>query len=72
MLPIPLGLFGGGIGYPELLLILGVVLLIFGSRLPKLGRWLGGAIVEFKNGLKSHASEDEGLLNEPENNDRQE
>lgn len=42
-----------GIGAPELLIILVVVLLLFGStRLPKLARSLGQASREFKEGVK--------------------
>ena len=40
------------LGVPELLIILAVVLLIFGStRLPKLARSMGQASREFKKGL---------------------
>ena len=35
----------------ELLLILGIGLLLFGSRLPMVGRNLGKGIVEFKKGI---------------------
>jgi sec-independent protein translocase protein TatA len=42
----------GTIGPWELVLILGVALLIFGGRLPQLGKNLGKGIVEFKKGLK--------------------
>jgi len=43
----------GGLGAPELLIILAVVLLIFGgSKLPKLARSLGEAQREFKKGVK--------------------
>jgi sec-independent protein translocase protein TatA len=42
-----------GIGAPELIIILIVVLLLFGStRLPKLARSLGQASKEFKEGVK--------------------
>ena len=44
--------FGGGIGPWEILIIAGLALLIFGGRLPKVGRSLGKGIVEFKKGLK--------------------
>ncbi len=40
------------LGVPELLIILAVVLLLFGStRLPKLARSLGQASKEFKKGV---------------------
>ena len=42
------------IGWPELVLILFVCLLIFGAgRLPEISRQLGKAIQEFKKALKS-------------------
>lgn len=42
----------GGIGAPELIIILAVVLLLFGTtRLPKLARSLGLASKEFKAGV---------------------
>ncbi len=39
-------------GPTELIVILVVALLLFGKRLPSVGRSLGRGIVEFKNGLK--------------------
>jgi len=48
------------LGAPELLIILAVVLLLFGStRLPKLARSLGQASKEFKEGVKDAAKEGE-------------
>ncbi|HZR15595.1 MAG TPA: twin-arginine translocase TatA/TatE family subunit [Acidimicrobiia bacterium] len=48
------------IGVPELLIILAVVLLLFGStRLPKLARSLGQASKEFKKGVEDGAHEDD-------------
>jgi sec-independent protein translocase protein TatA len=39
-----------GIGFWELLVVLVVVLLIFGNRLPAIARSLGRSLVEFKRG----------------------
>jgi sec-independent protein translocase protein TatA len=50
----------GNIGAPELIIVLLVVVLIFGStQLPKLARSLGQAQKEFKSGLKEGATEDD-------------
>lgn len=46
-----LALFGN-IGHWELLIIGGVLLLLFGRRLPEVGRSLGQGIVQFKRGLR--------------------
>jgi TatA/E family protein of Tat protein translocase len=40
------------IGWPELLVLGVILLLLFGSRLPEVGRSLGKGITEFKKGLK--------------------
>ena len=37
---------------PQLLIVLIVGVLIFGRRLPEVGRYLGKGIVEFKKGIK--------------------
>jgi sec-independent protein translocase protein TatA len=43
----------GRIGLPELLIILAIIIIIFGAnRLPGLGRGIGSAIKNFKDGLK--------------------
>ncbi len=48
------------LGGPELLIVLVVVLVLFGgSKLPKLARSLGQAQNEFKSGLKDGAAKDE-------------
>ena len=46
--PLALGMPGGF----EWLIIAGIGLLIFGKRLPEVGKSLGKGIVEFKKGLK--------------------
>jgi sec-independent protein translocase protein TatA len=45
-------LFGFAIGMQEMIIILVVGVLLFGRRLPEVGRMLGKGIVEFKKGLK--------------------
>jgi len=48
------------LGPPELLIILVVVLVLFGgAKLPKLARSLGQAQKEFKDGLSDSAADDE-------------
>jgi sec-independent protein translocase protein TatA len=54
----------------ELLLILGIGLLLFGSRLPMVGRNLGKGIVEFKKGLKGVGDEVNSASEEARNVDR--
>ena len=50
----------GSLGTGELLIILIIVLLVFGgAKLPKLARSLGQAQKEFKEGLESSNSDDE-------------
>lgn len=41
------------LGLPEMLVILAIVIIIFGaSRLPQLGKGIGSAIKNFKDGIK--------------------
>ena len=47
-----------GIGTTELLVLAGIALLLFGTRLPKVMRSLGQGIVEFKRGVQG--IEDDG------------
>jgi sec-independent protein translocase protein TatA len=48
----------GSIGIPELLLIFGIVLLLFGARkIPEVGRGLGKGIKNFKEALSGVSSE---------------
>ncbi len=47
-----------GLGFPELVLILIIVLVVFGpSKLPSLGRNLGEAVKGFKKGLHDDSAE---------------
>lgn len=56
--------FLGPIGWPEILVLMILGLLIFGKRLPEVGKSLGQGIVEFKKGLS-------GVENEIEKASRQ-
>jgi sec-independent protein translocase protein TatA len=40
------------LGLPEMLVVMGVAVLLFGKRLPEVGRSLGKGIIEFKKGLR--------------------
>lgn len=53
-------LFIGGLGVPEILLILLVVLLFFGGRkIPELMKGLGKGVRSFKEGMNSKDKESE-------------
>lgn len=50
-----------GLGWVEILIILGVVLLLFGAkRIPEIARSLGKGIKEFKKGLSEEEEKKEG------------
>jgi len=49
---VPVFGFLGPIGMPEMLVLMGLGVLLFGKRLPEVGRSIGKGIVEFKKGLK--------------------
>ena len=49
----------GRLGFPELMIILMIVIIIFGAnRLPQLGRGIGSAIKNFKDGIKDETADD--------------
>lgn len=55
----------GRIGAPELILILGIALVIFGpSKLPELGKSLGKALGEFKSHANKITDEIKDVTNE--------
>jgi sec-independent protein translocase protein TatA len=53
------------IGTTELLVLLAIALLLFGRRLPEVGRSLGKGIVEFKKGLRDIQEEVDTQTKEP-------
>ena len=46
-----------GLGPTEMMIVLVIAVLLFGKRLPEVGRSLGKGIVEFKKGLNDIKSE---------------
>ncbi|MGL4463049.1 MAG: Sec-independent protein translocase subunit TatA/TatB [Planctomycetia bacterium] len=50
----------------EMMIIMGVGILLFGKRLPEVGRSLGKGIVEFKKGLRGIEDEVEDASRRPE------
>lgn len=49
-----------GLGVPELLIILVILLLVFGpKRLPQLGKQLGGGMREFKDSIQGKGGDDD-------------
>ena len=61
-----LALFGP-IGTWEALALLALGLLIFGRRLPEVGRGLGRSIVEFRKGLQGVENEIDDAVKKPSN-----
>ncbi|MDX1944365.1 MAG: twin-arginine translocase TatA/TatE family subunit [Pirellulaceae bacterium] len=49
-----------GIGHWEILLIVLVIFILFGHRLPSVMRSLGRGVVEFKEGMSGVTQPDEG------------
>jgi sec-independent protein translocase protein TatA len=54
-----INMVAGVVGWPELVVILAVLLVLFGAkRLPELARSLGKSVKELQRGLDDDASED--------------
>jgi sec-independent protein translocase protein TatA len=51
-----------GLGAQEMIILLIIGVLLFGRKLPEVGRYLGKGIVEFKKGLKGLEDEVEGSM----------
>ena len=45
------------VGWFEMMMLMGVAVLLFGKRLPEVGRSLGKGIIEFKKGLSGAVDE---------------
>ncbi len=54
------------LGFPEMMVILVIGVLLFGRRLPEVGRSLGKGIVEFKKGLRGVEEEVETASRRPD------
>ncbi len=50
-----------GLGHWELLIVLVVVLLLFGNRLPGMMRSMGRSVVEFKKGIREDEDEEPAI-----------
>jgi sec-independent protein translocase protein TatA len=60
-------MFGYTVGPSELILVLAVLVLLFGSKkLPELARGMGQAIKEFKQGIHEAADEDTAAKSPPD------
>jgi sec-independent protein translocase protein TatA len=60
----PLG-FIGMPGSTEMIIVLIIAVLLFGKRLPEVGRSLGRGIIEFKKGIRGIEDEIESATREP-------
>ena len=57
-------------GWGELLIVCIVALLLFGPRLPQVGRSLGRSVVEFKKGLTGMKDEIEADIDDEATDDK--
>jgi len=57
----------GNVGWPELVIVLVIVLLIFGAkRLPEVGRSLGSGMREFKDSISGKQAPEDRILAAPD------
>lgn len=54
------------LGAPEILVLLVLGVLLFGRKLPEVGRYLGKGIVEFKKGIKGLEDDVDGTVTRQE------
>ncbi len=58
----------GGLGMPELIIILVIILIIFGAgKLPQIGDGMGKAIRNFKNATSDKGNKDPDKIEEDKN-----
>ena len=58
------------IGWPEILVVLVIAVLIFGRRLPDIARSMGKSLTEFKKGMKETQEDIEKEPADEENKDQ--
>jgi len=58
-----------GMGYWELLIVAGIMLLLFGHRLPSMMRSMGRGVTEFKKGLNEIEDEIDRPIDEKKSKD---
>ena len=58
-----------GMGYWELLIVAGIMLLLFGHRLPSMMRSMGRGVTEFKKGLNEIEDEIDRPIDEKKRKD---
>jgi sec-independent protein translocase protein TatA len=49
---VPFAFFGFNVGGPEIIVLLVIGILLFGRKLPEMGKYIGKSIVEFKKGMR--------------------